>query len=60
MNALNVAVIVVYLVTVAWIGLRLSGRQRSSSDYFVGEGRMPWCARSWRACLSRCTSAADS
>src|SRR5215831_18761986 len=42
MNALNVAVIVVYLVTVAWIGLRLSGRQKSSSDYFVGDGRMPW------------------
>ncbi|WP_024799387.1 sodium:solute symporter [Nocardia sp. BMG51109] len=48
MNALNVAVIVVYLVTVAWIGLRLSGKQRSSGDYFVGEGRMPW----WTVCFS--------
>lgn len=48
MNALNVAVIVVYLITVAWIGLRLSGRQRSSTDYFVGEGRMPW----WTVCFS--------
>ncbi len=48
MNALDLAVIVVYLVTVAWIGLRLSGKQRSSSDYFVGEGRMPW----WTVCFS--------
>ncbi|GAB2686221.1 sodium:solute symporter [Nocardia thraciensis] len=48
MNALNVAVIVVYLVGVAWIGLRLSGKQKSASDYFVGEGRMPW----WTVCFS--------
>ncbi|MBB5911895.1 SSS family transporter [Nocardia transvalensis] len=48
MNALNVAVIVVYLVTIAWIGLRLSGKQRSAGDYFVGEGRMPW----WTVCFS--------
>ncbi|PXX64361.1 hypothetical protein DFR70_105546, partial [Nocardia tenerifensis] len=48
MNALNVAVIVVYLVVVAWIGLRLSGKQKSSNDYFVGEGKMPW----WTVCFS--------
>ncbi|MFI6167896.1 sodium:solute symporter [Nocardia sp. NPDC051052] len=48
MNALNVAVIVVYLVVVAWIGLRLSGKQKSSTDYFVGEGKMPW----WTVCFS--------
>ncbi|MBF6174938.1 sodium:solute symporter [Nocardia blacklockiae] len=48
MNALNVAVIVVYLVTVAWIGVRLSGKQRSAGDYFVGAGRMPW----WTVCFS--------
>ncbi|WP_063045088.1 sodium:solute symporter [Nocardia pseudovaccinii] len=48
MNALDLAVIVVYLVTVAWIGLRLSGKQKSSNDYFVGEGRMPW----WTVCFS--------
>ncbi|ATL69651.1 sodium:solute symporter [Nocardia terpenica] len=48
MNALNVAVIAVYLVVVAGIGLRRSGKQRSSSDYFVGENRMPW----WTVCLS--------
>ncbi|GAA5064420.1 sodium:solute symporter [Nocardia callitridis] len=48
MNALNLAVIVVYLVVIAWIGLRLSGKQKSSRDYFVGEGRMPW----WTVCFS--------
>ncbi|MFI9400585.1 sodium:solute symporter [Nocardia sp. NPDC052316] len=48
MNALNVAVIVVYLIVIAWIGLRLSGKQKSSSDYFVGEGKMPW----WTVCFS--------
>ncbi|MFF3225211.1 sodium:solute symporter [Nocardia suismassiliense] len=48
MNALNIAVIVVYLIVIAWIGLRLSGKQKSSSDYFVGEGKMPW----WTVCFS--------
>ncbi|MCM6776416.1 sodium:solute symporter [Nocardia sp. CDC159] len=48
MNALNVGVIVVYLAVVAWVGLRRSGRQRSSGDYFVGEGKMPW----WAVCFS--------
>ncbi|MFC9894674.1 sodium:solute symporter [Nocardia sp. NPDC127579] len=48
MNALNLAVIVIYLITVAWIGLRLSGKQKSSTDYFVGESRMPW----WTVCFS--------
>ncbi|MEV0247467.1 sodium:solute symporter [Nocardia sp. NPDC050712] len=48
MNALNLAVIVIYLVTVAWIGLRLSGKQKSSTDYFVVDGRMPW----WTVCFS--------
>ncbi|MFI9505323.1 sodium:solute symporter [Nocardia sp. NPDC052566] len=48
MNALNLAVIVAYLVIVAWVGLRLSGKQKSSTDYFVGEGRMPW----WTVCFS--------
>ncbi len=48
MNALNVAVIIVYLVVVGWVGLRRSGKQRSSGDYFVGEGKMPW----WAVCFS--------
>ncbi|MBF6332858.1 sodium:solute symporter [Nocardia transvalensis] len=48
MNALNLAVIVVYLVVVAWVGLRGSGKQRSSDDYFIGKGQMPW----WAVCFS--------
>ncbi|MEW9534492.1 sodium:solute symporter [Microbispora sp. NPDC049125] len=48
MRHLDLVVIVVYLVAIAVIGLRLSGRQRSAKDYFVGDGRMPW----WTVCFS--------
>lgn len=48
MRHLDLVVVVVYLVAIAAIGLRLSGKQRSSTDYFVGEGRMPW----WTVCFS--------
>jgi solute:Na+ symporter, SSS family len=47
-RTLDLVVLVVYLIVIAAIGLRLSGRQRSTSDYFVGEGRMPW----WAVCFS--------
>jgi SSS family transporter len=39
---LDLVVIVVYLIAIAWFGLRRAGRQKSSKDYFVGEGDMPW------------------
>lgn len=42
MRQLDLVVIAVYLVAIAWIGLRLSGRQKSAKEYFVGEGHMPW------------------
>jgi solute:Na+ symporter, SSS family len=42
MRGLDVVVIVAYLVAIAAIGLRASGRQKSARDYFVGEGRLPW------------------
>ncbi|MET9879839.1 sodium:solute symporter [Actinacidiphila glaucinigra] len=42
MRQLDLVVIVVYLVAIAWIGLRLAGRQKTAKDYFVGEGHMPW------------------
>ena len=48
MRTLDLVVLVVYLIVIAAIGLRLSGRQRSTSDYFVGDGRMPW----WAVCFS--------
>lgn len=48
MRVLDLVVVVVYLVGVTAVGLRLSGRQRSASEYFVGERSMPW----WAVCLS--------
>ena len=48
MRVVDLLIIVVYLLLIATIGLRLSGRQKSSRDYFVGEGRMPW----WTVCFS--------
>ncbi|GAB2456048.1 sodium:solute symporter [Jatrophihabitans fulvus] len=41
-DAINVAVIIAYLVVIALIGLKLSGRQKSAEDYFTGEKSMPW------------------
>jgi len=48
MRQLDLVVVVLYLIAIAFIGLRLSGRQRSTRDYFVGEGGMPW----WTVCFS--------
>lgn len=48
MRWLDLLVIAIYLVVIATIGLRLSGRQRSASDYFVGEHDLPW----WTVCFS--------
>ncbi|MFJ2394530.1 MULTISPECIES: sodium:solute symporter [unclassified Streptomyces] len=42
MRQLDLAVIAVYLVAIAVIGLRLSGRQKTAKEYFVGESHMPW------------------
>jgi Na+/proline symporter len=46
MRQLDLLVIILYLIAIALIGLRLSGRQKSSRDYVVGEGRMAW----WTVC----------
>ncbi len=48
MRFLDLAVIVAYLVVIAAIGLRISGRQHSATDYFVGERRLAW----WAVCFS--------
>ncbi|WAE76038.1 sodium:solute symporter [Streptomonospora nanhaiensis] len=48
MHAVDLAVIVVYLLCSAWLGLRLSGRQRNTRDYFIGGRNLPW----WAVCLS--------
>ena len=45
---LDLAIIVIYLIVIAAIGLRISGRQRSANDYFVGERDLSW----WAVCFS--------
>ena len=48
MRLLDGTVILVYMVAIAMIGLRLSGRQGSATAYFVGERDLPW----WAVCFS--------
>jgi Na+/proline symporter len=43
-DAVNLAVIVADLVAIAVIGLKLSGRQRSATEYFTGLSSLPWWA----------------
>lgn len=44
LRPLDLAVIVAYLVLSLGIGLWLSGRNRTVSDYFLGARRLPWWA----------------
>lgn len=48
MQPIDLVVITAYLLCSAWLGLRLSGRQRDTKDYFIGDRRLPW----WAVCLS--------
>ncbi len=48
MQTLDLIVIVVYLAGSAWLGLRLSGRQKDLRGYFLGNRDLPW----WAVCLS--------
>lgn len=48
MQTIDLVVIAVYLLGSAWLGLRLSGRQRDIKDYFIGSRQLPW----WAVCLS--------
>lgn len=48
MQTLDLLVIVVYLAAMAWLGLKLSGRQTGLRDYFLGGRKLPW----WAVCLS--------
>ena len=48
MHIIDLAVIVVYLVLSAALGLRLSGRQQGATAYFIGERDIPW----WAICFS--------
>lgn len=44
MRALDLAIIAIFLVGTPILGLLLSGKQRSSNDYFVGNRKVPWWA----------------
>lgn len=48
LHTLDLAVIVLYLVATAWLGLKLSGKQKGLQDYFLGGRNLPW----WAVCLS--------
>jgi len=41
---MDYVVILAYLVGVAWLGVRIAGRQSSTSDYFMGGNELPWWA----------------
>ncbi len=48
LHTLDLAVIVIYLVATAALGLKLSGKQTGLTDYFLGGRNLPW----WAVCLS--------
>jgi len=48
LQPLDLGVIVLYLVGTAFLGIKLSGRQKGLTDYFVGGRNLPW----WAVCLS--------
>lgn len=43
-STIDYLVIVVYLLGVAFIGIRIAGKQESTSDYFLGGHDIPWWA----------------
>jgi len=47
-STLDLCIIVIYLTAVTGLGIRLSGRQTSPRDYFLGGKNLPW----WAVCLS--------
>jgi SSS family transporter len=48
LTSLDYLVICVYLAGVAWLGIRIAGRQTSTEDYFLGGRNLPW----WVVCFS--------
>lgn len=40
----NILVIILYFVSLAWIGYYFSKKQKNTNDYFKGGGRLPWWA----------------
>lgn len=48
MRSIDLIVIGVFLVAMPLVGILLSGRQRTSQDYFIGGRDLPW----WAVCFS--------
>ena len=46
-SAIDIAIIIIYLITVALIGSLSGGRQKSTKDYFMGGKSIPWWAVSF-------------
>jgi SSS family transporter len=47
-RALDIAIIVIFLVGMPLLGVLIGGRQKSATDYFVSEKKISW----WVVCLS--------
>ena len=47
-TGLDYAVLVIYLLGVAALGIKAAGRQTSTTDYFLGSRQLPW----WAVCFS--------
>jgi len=47
-RALDIAIIVIFLVGMPLLGILIGGRQKSATDYFVSEKKISW----WVVCLS--------
>ena len=48
LSSLDILVIALYFLVLAWMGFFFSKRQKNTNDYFKGGGRVPW----WAAGLS--------
>ncbi|WP_072690398.1 sodium:solute symporter [Rhodococcus marinonascens] len=48
MQPLDLVVIVAYMAGSAWLGLKLSGKQKNLRGFFLGNRDLPW----WAVCLS--------
>jgi SSS family transporter len=47
-RALDIAIIVIFLVGMPLLGVLIGGRQKSATDYFISEKKIPW----WVVCIS--------
>ena len=47
-NPLNYAIIIIFLIGTAVLGIFSGGKQRSANDYFLSTKSIPW----WAVCFS--------